>query len=216
MRDNLKTDQDNFDKRHRFYKRRSKQQQFSELENAANFNQPEMWAKLKKLNNPPSSKRTMEIIREDKTISRDIQEVLQKWHSDISNLFSGLRDNLDFAFDEHFFQDIINKKNEFENLCPNDQQNSTEYNSDALNCELLYSEVSKAIDNAKTGKSYLTIPNEAMKNVNAKLLLYKFFSLCFNSGINPTEWDNNDIIPIPKKDQEARDPLQNRCITIMC
>ena len=55
-----------------------------------------------------------------------------------------------------------------------------------------------------------------MKNVNAKLLLYKFFSLCFNSGINPTEWDNNDIIPIPKKDKEARDPLQNRCITIMC
>ena len=25
-----------------------------------------------------------------------------------------------------------------------------------------------------------------------------------------------DIVPIPKKDKDARDPLQNRCITIVC
>ena len=34
--------------------------------------------------------------------------------------------------------------------------------------------------------------------------------------INPSEWDKNDIKPIPKKDKDQRDPLQNRCITIMC
>ena len=65
-------------------------------------------------------------------------------------------------------------------------------------------------------KSYLEIPNEAMKNRNAKLLLFKFFNLCFTSGLNPSDWDFSDIIPIPKKDQDARDPLQNRCITIVC
>ena len=65
-------------------------------------------------------------------------------------------------------------------------------------------------------KAYLEIPNEALKNENAKLLLYKFSKLCFNCGLNPTEWDKNDIKPIPKKDKDQRDPLQNRCITIMC
>ena len=30
------------------------------------------------------------------------------------------------------------------------------------------------------------------------------------------DWDFSDIKPIPKKDKDARDPLQNRCITIMC
>ena len=65
-------------------------------------------------------------------------------------------------------------------------------------------------------KSYLDIPNEVLKNKNAKLLLFNFFQLCFQSGLNPTDWDFSDIVPIPKKDKEARDPLQNRCITIVC
>ena len=49
-----------------------------------------------------------------------------------------------------------------------------------------------------------------------KRLLHKFFNLCFTSGLSPTEWDLSDIKPIPKKDKDPRDPLQNRCITIMC
>ena len=38
----------------------------------------------------------------------------------------------------------------------------------------------------------------------------------FLSGLNPSDWDFSDIVPIPKKDKDARDPLQNRCITIVC
>ena len=79
-----------------------------------------------------------------------------------------------------------------------------------LNSEITYDEVSDAINRSKVKKAYLEIPNEAMKNTNAKILLHKFFNLCFLSGYNPTDWDFNDIIPIPKKDKDARDPLQNR------
>ena len=93
---------------------------------------------------------------------------------------------------------------------------SSQYDSNDINSDILYSEVSKCIDNSKNKKAYLDIPNEALKNENAKLLLLKFFNLCFKSGLNPTDWDKNDIKPIPKKDKEPRDPLQNRCITIMC
>ena len=34
--------------------------------------------------------------------------------------------------------------------------------------------------------------------------------------MSPSDWDQSDIKPIPKKDKDSRDPLQNRCITIMC
>ena len=76
--------------------------------------------------------------------------------------------------------------------------------------------MSDAIDSAKMGKSFLFIPNEAMKNENAKLLLYNFFKICLSTGLNPTEWDFSDIKPIPKKGQDDRDPMQFRCITIIC
>ena len=69
---------------------------------------------------------------------------------------------------------------------------------------------------AKSGKAFLEIPNEALKSPLAIKLLHKFFSLCFEHGLSPFEWDLSHIKPIPKKDKDQRDPLNNRCITIMC
>ena len=175
-----------------------------------------MWAKFKKLSNPPSIKAFLEIVREDKTISNDIKEILDRWHKDISNLFSGIRENPEFAFDDTFYQEVLDKKQEFENLSPEDQNNVTNYDSTSLNNDLSLDEVSKAIDRAKLKKAYLQIPNEALKNQQAKILFHKFFQLCFVSGLNPTEWSYSDIKPIPKKEKDQRDPLQNRCITLMC
>ena len=78
--------------------------------------------------------------------------------------------------------------------------------SSDLNIEILYDEVSEAVDKSNLRKSCLEIPNEAMKNKNAKLLLFKFFNLCFISGLNPSYWDFSDIIPIPKKKQRCTRP----------
>ena len=173
-----------------------------------------MWAKLKKLNNPPSTNAVLEIVREDGSISNDIKEILNRWHKDIGKLFSGLRDNPEFAFDDEFYEEVIEKKNEFENLAPEQQNQHSKYDSNELNMNISYDELSKAIDKAKIKKAFIDIPNEAVKNINAKKLLHNFFQLCFNSGLSPTEWDSSNIKPIPKKEKDARDPLQNRCITL--
>ena len=143
-----------------------------------------MWGQLKKLDNPLTAKAALEIVREDDTISHDLKEILERWFSDISKLFSGLHE-------------------EFENLSYEEQSEQCEYNSNNMNVEIFYDEVAEAIDSSNLRKSYLEIPNEVMKNINAKLLLHKFFNLCFISS----DWDFSDIIPIPKKDQDARDPL---------
>ena len=34
--------------------------------------------------------------------------------------------------------------------------------------------------------------------------------------MNPSAWNYSNIIPIPKPDKDSRDPLQNRCISILC
>ena len=175
-----------------------------------------MWAALKKLNNFPDTKAALEIVREDQTISTEVREVLERWFRDISGLFSGLQEDPEVAFDDNFYREVLEKKNEFENLREEQHISEEDYNTSMLNADISYDEVAKAIDRSKLKKSYLDIPNEALKNSNAKMLLLKFYNLCFKSGHNPSDWDQSNIIPIPKKDKDPRDPLQNRCITIVC
>ena len=199
-----------------YFKRKHKKQDYEDLKKSAKHDIPGMWKKLKKLSNPPSTRAALEIVREDNSISHDVQEVLKRWHKDISTLFSGLRENPDFAFDNTFYEKILIKKTEFETLSPAEQELQSDYDSECLNENITYEEVSKAIDGSKSKKAYLSIPNEALKNKNGKILFHAFFQLCFVSGLSPSEWDNSHIKPIPKKDKDSRDPLQNRCITLMC
>ena len=206
----------NFDKRFRFYKRQHRAGKFKDLENFAEKDPNEMWKLLNSLSEPKSSKVVMEIINKDETISTDIKEILKRWHSDISGLFSGLRDEPDLAFNDQFFQQISDLKTEFENLSDEQQQDSTNTDSSSYNTEFSLKEVSDAINKSKLGKSYLDVPNEALKNEPAKKLLHKLFNICFLNGLSPMDWDMSDIKPIPKKDKDPRDPLNNRCITIMC
>ena len=205
-----------YDKKYRFFKRQHKKKEFEDLSEDAVNNPAEMWAKLNRLCNPPSIRAALEIVRADGTISTDKREILERWFQDISKLFSGLRENPEMAFDNEFYEDILEKKQEFENLSPEIQSSQTQYNSESLNCKIMFDEVSKAIDSSKLKKAYLELPNEVTKNKNAKILLHGFFNLCFVSGLNPTDWDSSNIKPIPKKDKDPRDPLNNRCITIIC
>ena len=105
----------------------------------------------------------LEIIRDDESISTDIQEILSKWYCDISKLFSGARENPEFSFDDDFFEEILAKKQELENLTPEQFTQKFEYDCSDLNSDILFSEVSKCIDKAKLKKAYLEIPNEASK-----------------------------------------------------
>ena len=178
---------------------------------------PNLWEKIKKLNSPPS-KPNLEIIMEDGSVSRDTDKILKKWFTDISRLYSGVRDNPEMVFDEDFYKEILEKKAEFEsmNFSPETSVIDIDSRMAILNADITYNEVSKAIDNTKIGKAYLSIPNDVLKNNNAKKILHKFFAACYASGLNPVEWDYSDIKPIPKPEKDSRDPLQNRCITILC
>ena len=216
LRADFKTAQKVFDKSFRKAQRNHKKQSLHELEISAQQNPTDMWSRLKKLSNPPSTQAALEIVRADGTISKDLKEILERWLLDISKLFSGVQDNPDMVFDNNFYEDILNKKQEFESLSNVQHEEQSKFCAETINDEISFREVSMAIENIKFNKAYLEIPNEAMKNQNAKEILHKFFNLCFKSGVSPFDWDLSDIKPIPKKDKDLRDPLQNRCITIMC
>jgi hypothetical protein len=96
-----------------------------------------------------------------------------------SKLFSGLRENPEFALNDEFYEEIVNKKEEFEALSPEEQELLADYDSECLNSNLTYDEVSKAIDRAKIRKAYIEIPNEAIKNENAKLFFINFSTLLY-------------------------------------
>ena len=114
-----------------------------------------------------------------------------------------------------FYQEVINKKAEFESLSPEAQCNRSPYDSEWLNIYISLAEVEQSVSSLKNRKSYILIPNEIMKNKNAIRLLHKLFSLCFSSGLSPTDWDYSHIKPIPKKGKDFRVPLNSRCLTIM-
>ena len=119
-------------------------------------------------------------------------------------------------FDDDFYAQILQKKYEIERMEPENLIEHTRYDKSALEGDFTFIEVINVINDSKLKKAYLDIPNEAAKNPNAQLLLFNLFNLCFRSGLAPTDWMLSDIKPIPKKDKDSRDPLNNRCITIMC
>ena len=111
-----------------------------------------MWSSLKKLSNPPSSRAALEIVRADETISRDLKEILERWLTDISKLFSGVRENPEMSFDDTFYEEIKSKKQQFENLSTYDQWQNSNYSSEQINAEISFQEVSDAIDDIQFTK----------------------------------------------------------------
>ena len=219
LRNDFKTAQSSFDKKHRQLKRQHKTKAFqslAQLADDASSNPTEIWKRLKALSEPKSSRAILEIIRNDGTISTDIQEILTQWHKDFSDCFAGLKDNIDLAFDDEFLDNITRLKNDFDQLSPEQQQSITPCDSSKLNDQITLEEVEFAVKNSKLGKAFLLVPNEALKNPQSIRLLHKLFNTCFQSGLTPLDWSKADIKPVPKPDKDSRVPLQNRPISIIC
>ena len=75
---------------------------------------------------------------------------------------------------------------------------SSPLDSSLLNADISLEEVSNAIDKSKCGKAFLFVPNEAMKNPQAKSLLHKLFNICFQTGLSPADWLKSDTKPLFK------------------
>ena len=86
----------------------------ADLAEKASNDPAEMWKRLKALSDRKSSSVLLEIIRQDGSISTDKKEVLEKWCSDFSECFKGIKDDPDLVFDDTFLESVL--KTEFDNL----------------------------------------------------------------------------------------------------
>ena len=91
--------------------------------------------------------------------------MLERWCSDFSECFKGIKDDPDLVFDDTFLESVVNLKSAFDQLSSEQQEEKSEFDSSLLNCDFTFDEVSKAIDSAKLGKAFLFVPNEALKNI---------------------------------------------------
>ena len=215
----FKTAQKTFDRKFQFFKRQHTTKSFHELADLADkasSDPAEMWKRLKALSDHKPAHVLLEIVRNDGTISKDVKDVLEKWHNDFSECFKGIKDDPDLVFDDDFLDRITKLKDDFDVLSENEQESKSQFDNENLNCEITYQEVSNAIDQSKLGKAYLSIPNEALKNNASKFLLHKFFNKCFELGLSPSDWQQSELKPLFKGgDKDPRSPLDHRPICIM-
>ena len=68
LRTQFKSAQKHFDKKYRYFQRQNKSKEHSDLQTSAKTNPAAMWAQLKRLNNPPTARAALEIIRDDENI----------------------------------------------------------------------------------------------------------------------------------------------------
>ena len=138
----FKADQKLFDKVFRQAKRQFENKSFKNLADLADkaSNDPaEMWKRLKALSDRKSSSVLLEIIRQDGSISTDKREVLEKWCSDFSECFKGMKDDPDLVFDEDFLESIENLKCMFDNLSSGEQKAKSSFYSTMLKkCNLSF------------------------------------------------------------------------------
>ena len=81
------------------------------------------------------------------------------------------------SFDDQFFDEILVKKEQFEKLSNQEQEQTSQFSSEQINNDISYNEVSNAIDKIKFHKAFLEIPNEAMKNPNSLIFVSSLASV---------------------------------------
>ena len=114
MHEEFRSVQRVFDKKFRFHKRQHRSTEIQKLRDTAETDPNKMWKHIKSLSEPKSSNATLEVTRENGSVTSNLNDVLKRWHLDISNLFSGIREKPDLAFNDKFYDDICKLKDHFE------------------------------------------------------------------------------------------------------
>jgi hypothetical protein len=161
----------------------------------------------------------MEVLNPDGSVNYDINGILKRWHDDFQGLFNRVENEV---YDNEFYNLVQQMKNEFEqemdelnlNEVSDSENDDTE---DNLNIPIVQIEVEKALSNAKLGKStgVDNLPNAVLKRNETKVLLTRFFNICFEKSIVPSIWKKAIISPIPKGRKDPRNPLNYRGISLL-
>ena len=158
----------------------------------------EFWKTIGKVGIGCKKNIPMEIITENGSVSNNVEDVLSKWESCFSKLYTS---NVTTNTNNH-------------GLSRDNIKNSNDHIFDE---PISVFEVQQAVKEAKLNKAsgIDDIPAEVLKNNTAISSLHILYNVVFTEGTIPTEWGKGVINPIPKSSTtDPRDPLQYRGITL--
>ena len=173
------------------------QMQADLLENVQH-NQNEFWKTIGKVGIGCKKNIPMEVITENGSVSNNVEDVLSKWESCFSKLYTS----------------TVTTNTNNHGLSRDNIENSNDHIFDE---PISVFEVQQAVKEAKLNKAsgIDDIPAEVLKNETAISSLHILYNVVFTEGTIPTEWGKGVINPIPKSSTtDPRDPLQYRGIIL--
>ena len=200
-----------FDKRLRQEERRYNRGKMLEIESLESQNPNEFWDKVQKLGPRAQKGIPMEVVTEDGEVKTSPEEVLQKWQSEFSKMYSG---PVGEVFDQEFYDIKM-----LEKMLLEDEQNDPLFiTNHYLNNEITLSEILRNTKKLKRNKAMGIdcIPNEVLKGKQVGLLFVHLFNSCFDKGIIPNQWRLANVFPIPKNPlDDKRNPMTYRGISLL-
>ena len=210
---NFKEARNVFDRKLRQAERKYRREQIIKIETLNTNNPREFWKEIRQLG-PRSKHGLPDAVRIGDNLEYDCNVVKDKWKNDFSNLYNRPEDILQ-GFNTAFYETVMDEKESLE-----DQNNNVERNesNSMLNKEIEFGEIECVINKLKNRKAcgIDNVPNEMLKCMSIKMLLYELFRICFDSCIMPTIWLKSIISPIPKSAQrDPYVPLNYRGISLL-
>jgi hypothetical protein len=136
-------------------------------------------------------------------VSNAVNDVLEKWKSDYSNLLNQQPNN-------QVHSDVINP-------LVDQSGNAVTIKDFLLTEEISIEEVCNAVNAVKKDKAsgVDNIPADVFCNRTCVLILHELFNRCFRTGLVPDVWNNIIINPIPKSNMsDNKDPRCYRGIAL--
>ena len=120
----------------------------------------------------------------DGMTTTDIPAVLENWKTEFESLYNQTGQG---DWDDQFYENVKSKKDGLET----NMYNNINYESNYfLNDVISFDEVAKRINNLKNNRASGPdqVPNEIVKTHKLDILLYKYFTLCFENTSTPSVW----------------------------
>ena len=183
------------------------------LEAEININDPKaFWNHIQKLGPRKKSEIPLKIFDENGTPKCDVNDVLNHWRNQFSNLLNKPEENGENQGVKTGILQQLNIK-EGEMMMANFSQH------DRLNKSITREEIQKAVNNLKKGKAVGPdlLPNEILIHANVQTFVLNLIQFCFDNSIVPTMWKKAIINPIPKSaSKDPCIPLNYRGISLLC
>ncbi|CAG2209764.1 unnamed protein product [Mytilus edulis] len=177
LKNTFKEKRRQFDKRLRQEERKYKAQRLNNIKTLNRTNPKEFWREVNKLGPGKANTNIDSVIMDDGSVSSNPNDILSRWKSEYSKLFSSEIQQADSGFIEQIQQLNEQLEHEYEALNPSTETIDTDLQ--LMNDPISLEETKRALQSLKNGKAVGidNIPNEILKSNNLTSILHELYNV---------------------------------------